>query len=136
MVDWTSKIVNSEVWQKYPTWYWESLIVALILASVTASTTSSENMLVNILAMFAVYYTFLHVKVASRLEEAQEKLEVNTVECYERLTHYLIIKEFLWVGVFFLTGAYSAIVGNIVFLLYPAWRKIYLKARKKIKWSK
>ena len=130
MVNWLSKIVNGETWQRYPTWYWESIFVASVLIIVTTATTSQENFFVNILAMFAVYYTFLHVKVASRLEETQEKLETHTVECYKRLTHYLVIKECLWVGVFLLTGAYSAIVGNIVFLLYPTWRKFYLKARK------
>jgi len=106
----------------------ESLVVFVLLAIVTIF---AGNTLVEWIGTFAVLFTFKHVSVANRLEE-REALRVKhtgkpEIECYKRLTQYLVTKEILWFAYFILLGAYSALVGVFVFLLYPVWRKWYRK---------
>lgn len=47
------------------------------------------------------------------------------VECYWKLKWYLVAKEILWLVTFVLLGAWPALVGVGLFLLYPVWRHYY-----------
>jgi hypothetical protein len=47
------------------------------------------------------------------------------VECYWKLTWYLVAKEILWLVTFVLLKAWPALVGVGLFLLYPIWRHFY-----------
>lgn len=75
----------------------------------------------------AVFLTFMHIQIADRLAEAEEKRGATnlSVECHWKLKWYLISKEACWLAYFVSLGAWSALVGVGVFLLYPAWRHWY-----------
>lgn len=52
------------------------------------------------------------------------------VECHRWLQRYHVGKEILWCTYFSWLGAWSALVGVGVFMLYPAWRHIHVSRRK------
>jgi hypothetical protein len=130
--------------RKHPTWHYETAIAAIILFSV-ASLTSPYPMtslkwsylwkpfLINWLSAFAVLGSFLHAKVGYRMSEAMIAGKADAVSCHEWLSRYWVGKEILWFFVFLFSGAYPAIVGNIIFIIYPAWRKIHIEERKKMR---
>ncbi|MBT7914342.1 hypothetical protein HN588_10580 [Candidatus Bathyarchaeota archaeon] len=134
------RIVNGPTWQRRHTWEWEAGVVGLYLLGITISTTNWADSRIaagQVASALAVFFTFMHVKVASRLEEAQEKGVENgvapTVECYKKLTHYLIGKELLWFCAFICLEAWAALAGIPIFLLYPMWRKFYCSLRRNVK---
>ena len=121
-----SRIVNGRLWQSQPTYRWEYLVAAAYLASVTVVSlrgASAVGAVAQVLGSAAVFATFGHMSVASRLEEAQERTSTKTVECYRKLTRYLVVKEALWLVTFVLLGAWTPLAGIPLFILYPAWRK-------------
>jgi hypothetical protein len=67
------------------------------------------------------------------MSEAMQASKAPTVSCYEWSGRYWLGKEILWFFVFLLSGAYPAIAGNIIFIIYPAWRQIHIEERKKIR---
>ena len=99
------------------TWQKESAVMAIILASVTAL----HPTLAEFVCAFAVWVTFMHGQVA----EEQGKLSMSSVSCYRWSRRYFVLKELSWIAFFVITQAYSAIIGSVVFLLYPLWRKLY-----------
>lgn len=83
----------------------------------------------------AVFFSFMHASVAERLAEA-EKIRSTiynapdhpiAVHCYSKLEKYFYTKEVCWCLYFFILGAWSALIGVFIFLIYPSWRKIYRK---------
>lgn len=117
-----------------PTWQYESAFVALVLGTVAVLTTSWPDslawdavrpVLVNWLSALAVLGSFLQASVGFRMAEAQEASAAPSVHCHAWSNRYWLVKELLWFLVFLLSGAYAAIAGNVVFLLYPAWRHIH-----------
>lgn len=121
--------------RKRPTWHYEGFFVGSILLLVAYLTSPSfsvdaKQFFIGWLSAFAVMGSFLHAKVGYRMSEAMEEAEMPDVYCYDFAGRYWVGKEILWFFVFLLSGAYPAIVGNIVFILYPAWRKIHIKERK------
>lgn len=121
-------LFRSPLWQSMPTYWWENLAVSFYLGVMTlvaAWDLSGTPALAQFLGAIAVFFTFRHVSVANRLEEAQDRSDVKTVDCYKKLTHFLVIKEILWVAVFSLTGAWTALAGIPIFLFYPVWRRYY-----------
>lgn len=96
----------------------EYLIVAIVLFIPVLINQS----LIEIVAATAIFFTFQHHQVASRMQEKQSE-KAPSVECNKKLNVYFAVKEILWITFFILSGAYSGIVGSIVFLIYPAWRK-------------
>ncbi len=115
------------------TWQFEAAVVFVILISTALI---SNKGLIEFIGVFAVYITFLYITVADRLAESQynkkqqnEKIEV---ECYPKLEKYFYLKEVLWFIYFAFLGAWSAIVGVIVFLVYPIWRKSWRKYNEKL----
>jgi hypothetical protein len=108
--------------ERIKTWMYEISVIAAVLFSVTLI---FANNLVNWLSTFAVLFTFNHAQIADRLKERQKKMEVPDVECYHKLDKLFVIKEILWITTFIIIGSYAAIVGSVMFALYPLWRKYY-----------
>jgi len=116
------------------TWQIEMIVVGNILAVVAILTASPANYYIEVVGALAVLLTFAHVQVADRLAEKEQereslKLSEETVECHRWATRYLVSKEICWLLYFLVLGAYSALVGVGVFLLYPVWRRYYRKKR-------
>jgi Ni,Fe-hydrogenase I cytochrome b subunit len=109
------------------TWHIELFTVAVILSSTTFIT---ANNLVNWITTLAILVTFNHGIIGDRLQERQSKMDKPTVECYYKLNRLFAIKEVIWITAFFIMKNYAAIVGSVLFFLYPFWRKFY---RSKIK---
>jgi hypothetical protein len=128
------RVVNGRAWQSRPTYEWEYSFAAVYLALVTLLSTdftSDRAMLGQALSAAAVFVTFQHMSVASRLEEAEAaRTDTRTVECYQKLTRFLVLKEALWVAAFVALGAWTALAGVPLFLLYPVWRRAYRQARR------
>lgn len=110
------------------TWHIECSFVAVVLFLVAwfSGFTISDQLVAG-----AVLLTFCHHTVADRLQE-QESLRVKksghaSVSCYRWLYFYFVSKEIVWVCAFLALKSYPAIVGVIVFLHYPIWRKIWRK---------
>jgi len=98
-------------------------VVAIILLLVNLLT--HKLFTIEIISAVAVLLTFGYAQISSRLSEHQSIIEQPTIDCYRKLILYYIGKEVCWFGYFLLTKSYSALVGVLVFLLYPLWRKYY-----------
>lgn len=107
------------------TWKIEMLVVAAILVVVNVFTHHLVSF--EILGSIAVLLTFGHAQIADRLAEKQGKLDKPTVECYRNMWYYYVGKEVCWLLYFTSCHAYSALVGVVVFLVYPIWRRVYKK---------
>ena len=114
------------------TWHTEALFVLTILS---ISAFISHKGWVEWIGVVAVFFTFMHASVAERLAET-EKIRnkilnppdyLIVVHCYHKLEKYFYAKEVCWCAYFFILGAWSALVGVFIFLLYPIWRKSYRK---------
>jgi hypothetical protein len=137
------------------TWKKEALVVAMILAGVVVATGGKS---VEWLGAVAVLLTFFHCQVGFRLSEAEDAREklwrtdrfrlaeldaalapplqpadhtphLAHVECHRWLTRYFLAKEVVWLTYFVWLGAWSALVGVGVFLVYPIWRRLHVKRR-------
>lgn len=106
------------------------VLISLILVGIFAGKSPVEW-----IGVLAVFFTFKHTIISERLQEAEAEraardgLHTVTVECYPKLGQNFLIKEVLWFGYFVLLGAWSALAGVVIFLLYPTWRKYYRKHR-------
>lgn len=105
------------------TWVFELFFVATILLIVLLNKKSFSY--VEVIGSLAVLSSFAHGQISDRMAERQSALVKPDVECYRWSLFYFLFKEILWSLFFILNHAYSALVGVIIFLLYPAWRKIY-----------
>lgn len=101
------------------TWMVEACVVFIVLATVAMLT---GNRLVEWIGTFAVFGTFLHAQVADRMQEKQAIKITPDVHCFRWSTRYFVCKELLWFVYFFIHQSYAALVGVILFLLYPFWR--------------
>ena len=128
-----ARVVNSWAWQSQPTFEREYSFAALYLGLVTVFSTDFSNrsaIIGQALSAAAVFVSFQHMSVASRLEEAEaRRTDTKAVECYRKLTRFLVLKEVLWVAAFVSLDAWTALAGVPLFLLYPVWRRAYLRAR-------
>lgn len=110
------------------TWHWEALFVALILI-VTGMV--SDKGYKEWIGVLAVFFTFMHASVAERLSESEgyrkTKGEHVYVDCFYKLPIYFYAKEICFFFYFFSLGAWSALTGVIIFLIYPYWRKAWRK---------
>lgn len=104
------------------TWKWEVLVIAVILCMVTLL---FQNNRINWITTLAVIITFQHAQIGDRLQEGQKQLKNPDVKCYWKLNILFAFKEIVWISAFILMRNYAAIVGSILFALYPIWRKIY-----------
>lgn len=106
------------------TWKIEMAVVAAVLLLVNLL--SHRLFTIEIVSTIAVLLTFGHAQISARLSEQQSLAEKPTVDCYRKLYLYYVGKEVCWFLYFLVNQSYSALVGVIVFLLYPLWRKYYL----------
>lgn len=101
----------------------EFIVVAIILVSVAVI---AHKGIIEWVGVFAVLLTFGHAQIADRLREREAhryNIDQNSkVECYWKLNYYFYAKEILWFIYFLYLGAWSALVGVVLFLLYPLWR--------------
>lgn len=102
------------------TWQAEILVVAVVLSIVTVATGAT---LVSVMSEIAVLASFGHAQVSERMREQEAARPTPSVECYRKLTLYWVAKEIGWASVFVATGAWPALVGCVVFLAYPWWRR-------------
>jgi len=106
----------------------EYVFVATILIIVAIVT---KKGLIEYIGITAVFLTFCHASIAERLREREELRQIKKspveVHCYYKLPYYFYAKEILWFLYFILLGAYSALAGVIIFLLYTPWRNYYRK---------
>lgn len=105
------------------------LVVATILLAVNYFTHHLYSM--EMAAALAVLLTFGHAQIADRMAEKQEAMDEPTVDCYRKLRYYFIGKEACWFLYFLVSHAYSALIGVLVFLAYPFWRRIYRSWKRK-----
>lgn len=118
------------------TWQKEALVVGLVLVAVVVATGARP---IEWLGSAAVFFMFMHAQVSFRLAEAEDArrdaaaiartFDPHSVECHRFLVVYHYAKEACWCAYFVLLGAWSALVGVAIFLLYPAWRRYHLRRR-------
>jgi hypothetical protein len=123
------------------TWYYEAALVGAVLLIVAFATSPAlsealthaavlKQFFVIWLSAIAVFGTFLHAQVGTYMAEDMGTTgQPPLTECYYKLGEYWVYKEIFWFLVFLLSGAYPAIAGNIIFIIFPAWRKIYKEER-------
>ena len=106
------------------TWQKEAFVVGAVLFSVVVLTGGKP---IEYIGALAVYFTFMHAQIGFRFSEAAQNQEnvAALVPCHAKSTRYFIAKEALWFLYFSLLGAWSALVGVFVFILYPFWRRWY-----------
>lgn len=100
-------------------------IYLTVVLIVTADVADPRALVSQAMSTIAVVLTFGHMTVSSRLEEAQERLQTKSVDCYALLTRYLVAKEVVWVLAFIALEAWVALAGVPLFILYPVWRRWY-----------
>lgn len=108
------------------TWHYELMIVTAILCAVTFLYQCTWT---GWLTTLAVMLTFQHAQISDRLSEGQKFMTNPDVKCYWKLDKLFVLKELVWIITFFLLHSYAAIVGSILFAVYPVWRRIYRKKR-------
>lgn len=110
------------------TWQVELLTVASILAG---SAAAAGGALRDWICAFAVLASFAHAQVSDRLAEyagVAEEFEPRSLTiCWRWSRRYFVAKELAWLVSFAMIRAWPALVGVVVFLLYPVWRGIYRK---------
>lgn len=104
------------------TWHVEIAVVAAVLFGLAAARGARWPEWVGAGAVLA---SFGHAQIADRLTEREARRPVPAVECYGKAVYYFVAKEALWVVFFVATGAWSALVGCALFLLYPVWRRAW-----------
>lgn len=103
--------------------YIKEMLVVIPILCIT--TWINANNTVNWTMTAAVIATFCHAQISDRLKESQQIIANKTVKCYWKLNWYFGIKEILWITAFIMVHTYAAIVGSVLFALYPFWRKLY-----------
>lgn len=111
------------------TWHFEASFVILTLF---ITVYLSGNDWIEYLGALAVFFTFMIIEVNDRSSEKEALKKTPDNECYHLVPVYLYLKEFLWIAYFLYKGANSAIVGSVIFILYPLWRKFYRSKIKKL----
>lgn len=109
------------------TWQKEAAVVLIILCLISYW---SGKGAVEWIGTFGVFMSFMHAQVSDRLAEkealrAQSANHTDLVECYRWERVYFYAKEAGWLAYFWKLGAYSALAGVALFLLYRAYRKVY-----------
>lgn len=102
------------------TWHAEALVAAASLAEVMVVT---HGGLREAIGSAGVMLSFLHAQVAQRHAEADAAREVPLVSCHRWSARYFVAREIAWFAYFATGRCWSALVGCVLFLVYPAWRK-------------
>ncbi|HEX2679623.1 MAG TPA: hypothetical protein VHM19_23400 [Polyangiales bacterium] len=109
------------------TWQVEAAFVAFVLAGVAFA---SHKGAIEWLGVLVVFFTWMHASVADRMAE-QHAAQVGGVECHRWAGRYYWAKELLWFSYFAWIGAWSALAGCVLFLVWPLWRKAWRSAPKR-----
>lgn len=104
------------------TWQIELVWVAMVLAVMLLVT---EGGWVEVVGAGAVLLSFAHIQVADRLAEREAKRPTATVACHAWAARYLVGKEVLWLAYFVAHRSWSALVGVVLFIAYPLWRRVW-----------
>jgi hypothetical protein len=125
------RLVQMFVPVKVRTWQLEAFFVAVVLSMVAVV---SHKGRIEWLGVCAVFFTWMHASVSDRLQEAQERRQAAQapieVECYRWGIRYYYLKEVFWFAYFIVLGAWSALAGTVLFLVYPRWRKAWRNRKK------
>jgi uncharacterized integral membrane protein len=105
------------------------LLITLIISLIPVDPLTLHYFAVQFLTALAVFLTFCHTTVTDRLSEKQSHMKTPDVECYKWEKRWFRSKEMTWIVVFLLSQLWAALVGALIFFLYPVWRKIYRKYR-------
>lgn len=108
------------------TWHLEAVFIGSVLVFSTILLTDAQWY--DWVGVGAVFLASRHMSVADRLREKEESIagtHGNDVECVRWLNRYWAAKEVLFLVYFFSVGATAAVVGSVVFFLYPFWRGYY-----------
>lgn len=110
------------------TWQKEVAVVAAVLASVALAGGARP---IEWWGSLAVLVTFMHGQVGFRFTESgrADAVGSHAVECHVWMARYFMAKELLWAVYFSWLGAWSALAGVAVFLLYPFWRRHHIANR-------
>lgn len=122
--------------RKRQTWTYEFMAVGMILVVVTLLTTdwtSPRAIAFNLAGAVGVFFSFAHANVASRMTERQAIQEKPDVWCWYKAERYWLLKETAWFVAFMASGMYSALVGNVLFILFPVWRRIHVETRAAVR---
>jgi len=109
---------------KLKTWHYEHMVIISVLAIVWIATGHEER---ELLGSIAVYLGHGCASIGARMEEREALRDKPSVECVRHYWTYYIGKEIAWFGYFVWSGAWSALVGCVLFGLYPFWRKWWRK---------
>jgi hypothetical protein len=102
------------------TWQAEGAVVAAILAMTVVL---SGGHLREWIGALAVQLTFHHGAISDRMAE-QQALK-SDVSCWRWSQRLFVGKEALWLAYFGLSQTWSALVGVLLFLIYPLWRRAW-----------
>lgn len=101
------------------TWQVETAFVVLVLLCTSFTTWSW----LEVVAAFAVLFTFMHLQISMRHAEAAEAgVKADNVDCHKWGPRYLIAKELLWLVYFTGKHAWVALTSVFLFIAYPYWR--------------
>ena len=112
---------KSSVRFQVTTWAKEALVVGSILLAVALA----KGQAIELLGALAVLLSFMHAQVSFRHAEASRKSQPQ-VSCHWIAQYYFLGKEACWFSYFLCLGAWSALIGVLIFLIYPVWRKYNL----------
>jgi hypothetical protein len=104
------------------TWQLELVWVAMVMAVMVLVT---QGGWIEVVGAGAVLLSFAHIQVADRLAEREARRPVATVACHAWAARYLVGKEVLWLAYFVAHRSWSALVGVVLFIAYPLWRKTW-----------
>jgi len=108
------------------TWHIEATVMAMALA---VTVIASGGAAAEWIGAVAVWLSSRHMSVADRLQEQEAAREQAGVDCHQWLNRYWLAKEAVWVQYFVLLEAWSALVGAVLFIAYPYWRRLYRRWR-------
>jgi hypothetical protein len=100
---------------KLKTWHYEHAVIVTVLAIVWFATGHEWR---ELLGSIAVYLGHGCASIGARMEEQEAIRDKPSVPCF---------KQIAWFGYFVWSGAWSALVGCVLFGLYPFWRKYWRK---------
>lgn len=107
--------------------YFETGFVFIVLATTAII---SHRGLVEWVGVFGVTFTFEYQVLSTYLREHAEARQkrgknVKSDFIYKEIQFLFYSKEVVWITYFLLLGAYSALVGTLLFICYGIWRKLY-----------
>jgi hypothetical protein len=105
------------------TWHYEHAVIVAVLVAVWLSTGHQYR---DLLGSVAVYLGHCCASIGARMEERQTG-PMPAVTCVRWFWRYYVAKEITWFAYFVWAQTWSALVGCVLFAIYPVWRKAYRK---------